>query len=118
MEETLNPQERIRKKKDFLFIYKKGNRYRGKFFNLIYLSNDLCFSRIAVIASKKIGNAVTRNKAKRWMRALFRKNKKLLKNSLDIIFISKKEILEASWPGLQKDYSAALESIFQKKRAE
>jgi len=118
MDETLSPRERIKKKKDFLFLYKKGYRYRGKFFNLIYLSNDLCFSRMAVVASKKIGNAVKRNKVKRSMRALFRKNKELLKNPLDIIFIAKKEILEASWPMLEKDYSAAFESIFQKKRAE
>jgi ribonuclease P protein component len=118
MDETLSPQERIRKKKDFSTLYKKGYRHRGKYFNLIYLSNDLCFSRMAVIASKKIGNAVKRNKVKRWMRALFRKNKKLLKNPLDIIFIAKKEILETSWLTLQKDLSAVLESIYQKNRPE
>ncbi len=116
MDETLSPQERIRKKKDFLSLYKKGNRYRGKYFNLIYLSNDLNFSRMAVIASKKIGNAVRRNRIKRLMRALFRRNKKLLKDPLDIIFIAKKEIHESSWPMLQRDYFAAIESIYQKTR--
>lgn len=116
MDETLSPQERIRKKKDFLSLYKKGNRYRGKYFNLIYLSNDLDFSRMAVIASKKVGNAVRRNRIKRLMRALFRRNKTLLKYPLDIIFIAKKEIYESSWPMLQKDYFAAIESIYPKNR--
>ncbi len=116
MEETLSPQERIRKKKDFLSLYKRGSRYRGRYFNLIYLSNDLHFSRMAVIASKKVGNAVKRNRIKRWMRVLFRRNKKLFENPLDIIFIAKKEILEASWPSLREDYFAAIKFIRQKNR--
>lgn len=113
MNETLGPQERIRKRKDFLFLYKKGKRYRGKYFNLIYLSNDFSFSRMAVIVSKKVGNAVKRNKIKRQMRTLFRRNKSLFKAPLDIIIIAKKEILESSWLTLQGDYFSALESIIQ-----
>jgi len=113
MNETFGPQERIRKKKDFLHIYKKGKRYKGNYFNLIYLSSDLNFSRLAVIVSKKVGNAVKRNKIKRWMRSLFRRNKELLANPLDIIIIAKKEILEASWLTLQADYLATIKSIRQ-----
>jgi ribonuclease P protein component len=113
MNETLGPQERIRKRKDFLSLYKKGKRYRGKYFNLIYFSNDYSFSRMAVIVSKKVGIAVKRNKIKRQMRTLFRRNKSLLKTPLDIIIIAKKEILESSWLTLQGDYFSALESIIQ-----
>jgi len=113
MNETLGPQERIRKRKDFLSLYKKGKRYRGKYFNLIYLSNDFSFSRMAVIVSKKVGNAVKRNKIKRQMRTLFRRNKSLLKAPFDIIIIAKKEILESSWLTLKGDYFSALESIIQ-----
>lgn len=111
MNETLSPPERIKKKKDFLHLYKKGKRYRGKYFNLVYLSSASSFSRLAVVVSKKVGNAVKRNRIKRWIRTLFRRNKNLLKISLDIIIIVKKEILEASWNKLQEDYFAALKSI-------
>jgi len=116
MDETLGPEQRIRKKKDFLWLYKNGNRYKGKYFNLIYLFNESHFSRMAVIVNKKIGNAVKRNKVKRWIRALFRRNKDLLKNSLDIIIIAKKEIIEASWSILQREYSVAIESILRKSQ--
>ena len=117
MNETFALQERIRKKKDFLHLYKKGRRYKGKYFNFIYLSSDSSFSRMAVVISKKVGNAVKRNKIKRWMRTLFRRNKDLLKNSFDIIIIAKKEILEASWLKLQEDYFAAIKSICQNKKS-
>lgn len=114
MDENFTPLERIRKKKDFLHLYKEGKRYRGKYFILIYLSNELAFSRVAVVASKKLGNAVQRNKTKRWLRTLFRRNKELLAKPFDLIFIPRKEILGADWQRLGDDYSRALEFIHRK----
>ena len=117
MSETFYPQERIRKKRDFLFLYKKGNRYKGKYFNLIYLSNDLNFSRMAVVVSSKIGNAVQRNKIKRRMRSLFRRNKPLFEKSFDILIIAKKGILEVTWTTLKASYIEAVKSICQENQA-
>ena len=114
MNETLGPHERLRKRNDFLSLYKKGKRYKGKYFNLIYFSNNLSFSRMAVVVSKKIGNAVKRNKIKRWLRSLFRRNKGLLKDSLDIIFVVKKEIQDATLIKLEEEYFSAIESIYNK----
>jgi ribonuclease P protein component len=111
MDERFTSQEKIRKKKDFLHLYKKGKRYRGKYFTLIYLSNELNFSRVAVVASKKLGNAVQRNRTKRWLRTLFRRNKELLKSPFDMIFIPRKEIHEAKWQNLENEYLAALKCI-------
>jgi ribonuclease P protein component len=114
MDENFTPQERIRKKKDFLHLYKKGKRYRGKYFVLIYLSNELTFSRVAVVASKKLGNAVQRNRMKRWLRTLFRRNKELLEKPFDMIFIPRKEMNEAEWQYLKDDYRAALKFMLRK----
>lgn len=114
MDETFRPQERIRKRKEFLLIYKKGRRYKGKYFNLIYLSNSLDFSRVGIVVSRKIGNAVQRNRVKRWMRDLFRKNKNLIKISVDMVIIPKKEILETTRSSLQQEYLAAIANIRQK----
>ena len=111
MDENFKSLERIRKKKDFLHIYKKGKRYRGKYFILIYLSNELAFSRVAIVASKKLGNAVQRNRTKRWLRTLFRRNKELLKKPFDLVFIPRKEIHGAKWQSLTSDYQAALKHI-------
>jgi ribonuclease P protein component len=111
MSQSLKPLERIRKKSDFTAIYKKGNRYRGRYFNLVYLPNDMTFSRMAVVASKKIGNAVERNKAKRWVRTLFRRNKELLTSAFDLIVITKPSINEATWRTLQEDYLNAITFI-------
>jgi ribonuclease P protein component len=116
MKESLTPRERIRKKKDFLFIYRKGHRYRGKYFTLIYLANNLVFPRMGVVASKKVGNAVQRNRVKRWMRELFRRNKGLLKAPIDILIVAKKEVQDVSWPMISKEYLFAIKSIFRKNQ--
>jgi ribonuclease P protein component len=114
MDENFTPQERIRKKKDFLYLYKKGKRYRGKYFILIFLQNELAFSRVAVVASKKFGNAVQRNRTKRWLRTLFRRNKELLEKPFDLIFIPHKEMNGALWQNLEEEYRAALKFLHRK----
>lgn len=114
MGENFTPEERISKKKDFLRLYKTGKRYRGKYFILIYLLNELTFSRVAVVASKKLGNAVKRNRTKRWLRTLFRRNKGLLEKPFDLIFIPRREIHEAEWKNLEHEYKIALTFINRK----
>jgi len=111
MDENFKPLERIRAKKDFLHLYKKGKRYRGKYFTLLYLSSELALSRVAIVASKKLGNAVQRNRAKRLLRTLFRRNKELLEKPCDLVFIPRREIHEAKWQDLAKDYHTAMKFI-------
>ena len=117
MAESLAPRERIRKKKEFLVLYKKGYRYKSKYFSLIGLSNALTYSRVGVVASKKVGNAVTRNRAKRRMRELFRRNKNLLTHPVDFIIVAMPAMREATWPELKESYLQAVGKIFEKKRA-
>jgi ribonuclease P protein component len=116
MAESLAPRERIRKKKDFLVLYKKGYRYKSKYFNLIGLSNDLTYSRVGVVASRKVGNAVARNRAKRWMRELFRRNKDLLEYPVDLLIVASATIKEATWTELREHYLVAVRKILEKKR--
>jgi ribonuclease P protein component len=113
MDETFRPHERLRKRKDFFHIYKKGSRFKGRYLILVYLSNELHFSRMAVVASKKIGNAVVRNRVKRRIRALYRTYKHLLPGSFDLIFITRREIRDASWKDIYGECLKALESVQQ-----
>jgi ribonuclease P protein component len=111
MGESYRPQERIRKKSDFSELYKRGRCDRGKYFNLIHLPNDLGYSRMAVVASRKVGNAVQRNRIRRRAKELFRRNKGLLISPRDLLLISKKEMQAASWTDLCRRYADALQAI-------
>jgi ribonuclease P protein component len=116
MAESLNPRERIRKKKDFLVLYKKGYRYKGPYFTLIGLANALTHSRVGVVASRKVGNAVARNRAKRLMRELFRRNKDLLSFPVDLLLVASAAMREAAWTELEESYLRAVGKIAEKKR--
>jgi ribonuclease P protein component len=116
MTEGLPARQRIRKKKDFLVLYKKGRRYKSRFFSLIYASNVLPYSRLGVVASRKVGGAVVRNKAKRWMRELFRRNKGLLESPVDMLIVALPDMARASWAEVREEYLLAVREVERRRR--
>ncbi len=73
--------------------------------------------RIGITATRKIGNAVVRNRTKRRLRALFReclndpKGKKLLENGSDYVLIGRKSTRLRPYGKLQKDLRYALHQL-------
>jgi ribonuclease P protein component len=63
--------------------------------------------KVGFTATKKIGNAVKRNKAKRKMRALFIEFSKLLKDGR-YIFVAKNQINDVEFETLKKDFTKIL----------
>jgi ribonuclease P protein component len=86
---TLKKSERIRKRRSYLQIYQHGKRSFTKHFTIVVSENDLDFPRLGVTVTKKIGNAVKRNRIKRLIREFFRLNKDRFKASQDIVIIAK-----------------------------
>ena len=81
---------RLLNRKDFVNLNRLGKRYRTKHFTVIFKENGLGISRLGITVSKKIGNAVKRNKVKRHIREFFRTNKNKFPNDLDIVIIANK----------------------------
>jgi len=115
MNERLTPLERIRKKNDFSSLYREGSRFRGRHFSLVFRGNELGYSRLAVVASRKVGSAVVRNRVKRRLRELFRRNKELLREPIDLIVIARPESGEAPWAEVKESYISSLTTIFRKR---
>ena len=65
----------IKKRSTFVFVKDNGKFLRAKSFNIQILQDNTLNDDIAVgyTATKRLGNAVTRNKAKRRMREMVRK---------------------------------------------
>lgn len=81
---------RIRRNSEFKEVFEKGTRIRTPHFNVLYSPNNLGFPRIGVIVGKKTSlNAVGRNRIKRIVREVFRKNKASF-DSFDVVIIAKK----------------------------
>jgi ribonuclease P protein component len=62
--------------------------------------------RLGVAATRKLGSAVERNRAKRRARELFRRRKKI--GGLDIVIVPRREMLDASFASLEAEYVALL----------
>lgn len=61
----LNRINRVKKTKEFSYIYKKGKFYGCKYFSVHYVDTKLPVSKIGISISGKVGNSVTRSKLKR-----------------------------------------------------
>ena len=63
--------ESIKKTHEFKLLFKRGSSFVTHGFVCYYLEGGLT-NRIGIVASKKVGNAVKRNRAKRVIREAFR----------------------------------------------
>jgi ribonuclease P protein component len=108
------PQERIRQRAEFLEIYAKGARIHGRYSTMFVLANALGVGRLGIAATKKLGGSVERNRAKRLIREVFRRNK--VAPGLDVVVVPKRQLLDASLTVLETDYLNALERRLRPRR--
>jgi ribonuclease P protein component len=99
--------EHIRQRADFELAYDTGAKVTGRFMTLFARANDQTQARLGIAATRKIGGAVVRNRAKRVVRALFRHHKP--STGLDIVVIPRREFLNASYPSLEREFAALVE---------
>lgn len=74
---------------DFDYLFKNGRKINGKYLITYLGDNNSDFIRPGVIASKKVGNAVERNRIKRLIREAVRIINKTNKLNIDAVIISK-----------------------------
>jgi ribonuclease P protein component len=104
---SFRPHERIRRRAEFKKVYEQGTRIRSRYSTVFMLPNDRGVGRLGIAATRKLGGAVQRNRAKRLIREVFRRNK--IADGFDVVIIPKRELLDASLIALEADYRNLLE---------
>jgi len=85
---------RIKSNEEFSFLVKTGKRIKTPEFHIYYLKNNKGNNRFGISVSTKLGNAVTRNRIKRQLRAIIDDfNKSSTTQTLDIIVVAKQGFL-------------------------
>lgn len=105
--QALPAAQRIRRRPEFERVYKQGTRVHGRFMTLFVLPNGRPAPRLGVAATRKIGSAVDRNRAKRLAREVFRRRK--VATGLDVVVVPRREMLHAPFISVEADYRATLE---------
>jgi ribonuclease P protein component len=109
------PDERIRRRVDFQKVYESGIRIRSRYATIFVLPNERPTGRLGIAATRKLGGAVVRNRAKRLIREVFRRNK--IAPGYDVVVVPKRELLDAGLTVLETDYRAQLERRLRPPRA-
>ena len=95
--------ETIKNRRDFLRATKIGQKTVSASIIVQKVKNNLEITRVGFTASKKVGNAVARNRAKRRMRSLV--EEMTLNNGYDYVLIARKGILDVDWDELIEEVS-------------
>jgi ribonuclease P protein component len=113
---TLSPQdpgtarftagEHVRKRADFELIYKSGFKRSGRLMTMFTREREGGPARLGIAATRKMGDAVERNRAKRLVRELFRHNKPVA--AVDVVVVPRREILAAPYDRIETEFRALL----------
>ena len=91
---SFKKREHLTKRPQFKHVMDYGQKYRVEnFCTVFFLPNGLDRKRLGIIASKKIGNAVVRNLAKRKIREVFRNIKGQIEPAMDIVIVSGRNLI-------------------------
>ncbi|MBE6135996.1 MAG: ribonuclease P protein component [Erysipelotrichaceae bacterium] len=104
----MKKEYRIKSNEDFSSLVKLGKRIKRNEFHIYYLKSAYDHNRFGVSVSTKIGNAVTRNKVKRQLRAIMDDFNKSSTKQHDIIVVAKQGFLNNTF---QVNKNALLESL-------
>ena len=90
---------RLRSKSGFQAIFENGENYSVKHVAIYILKGP---KKFGFIASKKVGNSVQRNRARRLMREVVRLHMSEIRNDIQIIFIARVRIRGVSYMEVEK----------------
>ena len=86
----MNKRQRIKKDNEFQKVFKEGKSFANRQFIVYrYKKEGQEQFRIGLSVSKKVGNAVTRNRIKRYIRQAFLEMKDELQNDVDYVIIAR-----------------------------
>ena len=105
----LEKKYRLKKRKEFHYIFQKGKAFSTKLFVLNYTPTKLSNLKVGFSVSKKIGNAVVRNKVKRRMIEAFRSLQPNVNTNFNYIFAAKSGIELASFEEIKTSMIYSLE---------
>ena len=95
---TLGGKQRLRHTAQFQQAYDQDRRWHGRLMVLFLRSGPDASLRLGVVASKKVGNAPERARAKRRLREAFRRQRAgFASRTDDVVLVARRSILDAPW---------------------
>jgi ribonuclease P protein component len=96
--------QRVRRRGEFQRVFDSGSRVSSRYFTLLLAPGPSSPARLGIVASRKLGDAVRRNRAKRLIRELFRHLDQ--PPAVDVVVIPRRELFDAPFSDLERDFRA------------
>ncbi|MCL2571890.1 MAG: ribonuclease P protein component [Defluviitaleaceae bacterium] len=106
----------IKKTKSFKTVYDGGRHYVNLYFVVYAIANNEEFNRLGVTVSKKVGNAVIRNRVRRLIKESCRLKASMLRQGFDIVIVARATVGELPKEGSFIKVDKSLKSLFSKLR--
>ena len=114
--ETFSRDDRLRKRREFEECYASGVRVSGRLLQ-VFLRPGPGNPRIGISVPRRVGNAVTRNRLRRRVREIFRRNRDLLGESPATLVVHvRPAAAQASFPELLEEYRKSVAQGLRRKR--
>ncbi len=103
----------LRSREQFRAVYERGWKFHTPFFSVFILATEEDTSRFGITATRKIGNAVVRNRCKRRLREIIRSDESHISriggaSCCDIVINVKHSTIDAGFSELSEAFSGAL----------
>jgi ribonuclease P protein component len=108
---------RLRRRAEFQKVFDSGQRVRGRFLTLLVAAGPVATTRLGIVASRKLGDSVRRNRAKRLIREIFRHIQQPDGAAgVDIVVIPRVELFTAAYANLEEDFRSVLSRCIARLR--
>ena len=101
----MRSEQRLRNRLDFKHVYAEGIKVGGALVVVFARPREGPASRLGITATRRSGNAVERNRARRRIRELFRRHPEVLAGpTVDLVVNVRSGCARAPWPELEAEY--------------
>jgi ribonuclease P protein component len=104
----------LRSRADFERVYREGRRWVNPLFVAFVLLSKEGPLRVGFVASRKVGGAVERNRAKRLLREVIRRRGPKHETAADVVLVARGAILDADYGSVEAQYLQGVGRWFEK----
>ena len=103
--------QRLRRSVDIQRVQRTGHRIRRRLLLMLVVRSDTSQTRVGLTVSRKVGNAVNRNRVKRWLREAIRQQESLVPAGFDVVVIAHPQSAESSFEAIGRELAAAWSKV-------